>query len=59
MELFAPILGMTMIVAGLILLVVGVSWLLYLLWQSGKTPAAQPDASLSPDSGLELEGVQS
>lgn len=58
MELFAPILGMTMIVAGLILLVVGVSWLLYLLWQSGnKSPAAQPDANLSPDNSL--EGVQS
>ena len=58
MELFAPILGMTMIVAGLILFVVGVSWLLYLVWQSGnKAPTAAPDASLSPDSSL--EGLQS
>ena len=57
MELFAPILGMTMIVAGLILLVVGVSWLLYLLWQSGKAPVDQSNTNLSPDNSL--EGVQS
>ena len=57
MELFALILGMTMIVAGLILLVGAVGWLLYPVWQSGnKTPAAQSGANWYPDNSP--EGLQ-
>lgn len=52
MELFAPILGMTMIVVGLILLTAGTGWLLYLIWQGGKMKATPPsDAASAPDIG--------
>lgn len=52
MELFAPILGMTMIVVGLIGFAASVGWLLYLIWQSGpQTPAAPPDPPVASDSG--------
>ena len=37
MELFEPILGMTMIVVGLIMALGGVGFLLYGIWTSGKS----------------------
>ena len=42
MELFEPILGMTMIVVGLIMLFGSIGFLLYGIWTSGKS---KPDAS--------------
>ena len=52
MELFAPILGMTMIVVGLIGFAASVGWLLYLIWQSGKAREPAPsDATAAPDTG--------
>ena len=44
MELFEPILGMTMIVVGLILLFGSIGFLLYGIWTSGKN---EPNASTS------------
>ena len=44
MELFEPILGMTMIVVGLIMALGGVGFLLYGIWTSGKN---EPNASTS------------
>ena len=44
MELFEPILGMTMIVIGLIMLFSSMGLLLYCIWTSGKS---KPDASTS------------
>ena len=44
MELFEPILGMTMIVVGLIMLFGSVGLLLYGVWTSGRS---KPDASAS------------
>ena len=48
MELFEPILGMTMIVVGLIMLFGSVGFLLYGIWTSGKS---NPDASTSVPAG--------
>ncbi len=42
MELFEPILGMTMIVVGLVMLFGSIGLLLYGIWTSGKS---KPDAS--------------
>ena len=44
MELFEPILGMTMIVVGLIMALGAMGFLLYGIWTSGKS---KPDASTS------------
>ena len=48
MELFEPILGMTMIVVGLIMLFGSIGFLLYGVWTSGKS---KPDASGSVPAG--------
>lgn len=44
MELFEPILGMTMIVVGLIMALGSIGFLLYGIWTSGKS---KPNASTS------------
>ena len=45
MELFEPILGMTMIVVGLVMVLGGVGFLLYGIWTSGKSESqAKPNA---------------
>ena len=45
MELFEPVLGMTMIVVGLIMVLGGMGFLLYGIWTSGKSkPQAGPTA---------------
>lgn len=48
MQLFEPILGMTMIVIGLILLFGSIGFLLYGIWASGK---GKSDASASVPAG--------
>ena len=48
MELFEPILGMTMIVVGLIILFGSVGFLLYGVWTNGKS---KPDASAPAAAG--------
>ena len=48
MELFEPILGMTMIVVGLIMLFGSIGFLLYGIWTSGKS---KPNASTSVSAG--------
>jgi len=48
MELFEPILGMTMIVVGLIMLFGSVGFLLYGIWTSGKS---KPDTPTSVSAG--------
>ena len=48
MELFEPILGMTMIVVGLIMLFGSIGLLLYGIWTSG---TSKPDASSSVSAG--------
>ena len=48
MELFEPILGMTMIVVGLIMLFGSVGLLLYGIWTSGQS---KPDASTPVSAG--------
>ncbi len=48
MELFEPILGMTMIVVGLIMLFGSIGFLLYGIWTSGRS---KPDASTSGSAG--------
>ena len=48
MELFEPILGMTMIVVGLIILLGSVGFLLYGVWTNGKS---KPDASAPAAAG--------
>ena len=48
MELFEPILGMTMIVVGLLMALGSIGFLLYGIWTSGKR---KPDASTSAPAG--------
>ena len=48
MELFEPILGMTMIVVGLVMVLGGMGFLLYAIWTSGKS---KQDASTSISAG--------
>jgi hypothetical protein len=46
MELFEPILGMTMIVVGLIMVLGGMGLLFYSIWRSGdRKPQADPAAN--------------
>ena len=42
MELFEPILGMTMIVIGLIMLLGSIGFLLYGIWTNGKSKPDSP-----------------
>ena len=52
MELFEPILGMTMIVVGLIMLFGSISFLLYGIWTSGRSkPGASTSVSASAGDG--------
>ena len=53
MELFEPILGMTMIVVGLIMLLGGMGLLFYAIWPSGgkkspTEPAANSNVEVEP-----------
>ena len=52
MELFEPILGMTMIVVGLIMLFGGMGLLFYSIWTSGNR---KPQSGPVADSHVEVE----
>ena len=52
MELFEPILGMTMIVVGLLMALGGMGFLLYGIWTSGKR---KPQAGPVSDGHAEAE----
>ncbi len=50
MEHFAPVLGMTMMVVGLIGSMAGISLLIYFIWQAEKEePAEQTDTAPAAD----------
>ena len=56
MELFAPILGMTLIVVGLIGFTVCVSLMIYFIWQENKEPPVEQSAPAATADGSPAGG---
>ena len=56
MELFAPILGMTMIVVGLVGFAVCVSLMIYFIWQENQEPPVEQSVPIAVSDGGAARG---